>query len=406
MPILTPPPSPPVASSVRSGLVGLSFFRGFRLFRLALPCLFFCLLFPSLCPARDADEKEVVAIGLGVSEDAARREAYRNAVQSVIGAMVVAETIVENDALVRDKVLSHSDGYVSKATQVGPARPAGDGLIEVTMRVTVKSGRLQEKLKDEHITVSALDGAVLFEKALRQMEERERAVQRLEGMLRALPASLMYAEADVAKAGRKISGQGLRLTLPVQVFIDLGAYERFAGQLQAWFEEQGFAKAQLNLSLDKDGGLYTQGLLKKAGGPKKGADGGELFLFALCEVVQTDKQVSRWSVYFIPRHIMDVFKRPSRLAVDVALLDQDGRPLAGGELYMGDKDYANLLLPSARVDGAIVALLAPRFNLYGKSLSLQSPLNRIPQSKEVTLLLTEEELRRVTDARCNVRNRE
>ena len=65
------------------------------------------------------DERQVVATGVGFTADEAKRQAYRNAIQSVIGAMAVAETLVDNNTLVRDKVLSHSDGYITKVEQVG-----------------------------------------------------------------------------------------------------------------------------------------------------------------------------------------------------------------------------------------------------------------------------------------------
>ena len=373
---------------------------------IATPFFLYLLLLPSFTRAQGGDEKDVVAIGLGVSEDAARREAYRNAVQSVIGAMVVAETIVENDALVRDKVLSHSDGYVSKAAQVGPARPAGDGLIEVTMRVTVKSGRLQQKLRDERISVSALDGAVLFEKALRHMEERERVSRGLAAMLETLPASLVYAEADVSQGRRSFAEKGLRLTLPIHIFVNPQAYGQLAGQLRNRLEEMGCKKTQVNLSLSKEGGIYTQGLLKKLGGPQKDAAVGELFWFGVCEVIQADTHVSRWSFYAVPKHVLEALKRSTRMAVDVVLLDQAGGTVAAGEIFLGDKEYANILQPVARLDGASLALMAPRFNLYNKSLSLQAALNISPQSKDAAFLLTEEEFRRVAGVRCVVRNRD
>lgn len=352
--------------------------------------------------AQTGDEKEVVSTGLGMTEEAARREAYRNAVQSVIGAMVVAETIVQNNELVRDKVLSHSDGYISKAAQVGAARPVEGGLVEVTMRVTVKSDRLKAKLQDENITVSTLDGAVLFEAALKQLEEQERAVAAFGALLKPLPAALVRAEATTQGAEQKFSGKVAQLTLPVSVSVDMQAYDQLVQKLHEALGNMGYKRIQLSLGLSREGGLHTQGLLQKAGGEQKTSDGEPLYLLGICELIQPEANTSRWSLYFVPKHIMDAFRRNSRLTVQVEVLDTAQQVVAVQSVTLGGGQYANVIQSPAYGDGPMTAFLAPRFNLFSKNVFVQSSLNISPQEKKITFSLADNELRRVVGVRCRV----
>jgi len=54
----------------------------------------------------------VIAEGTGASPDEAIKDAFRNAVRQVVGAVVDAETVIKNDDLISDKVLTYSDGFI------------------------------------------------------------------------------------------------------------------------------------------------------------------------------------------------------------------------------------------------------------------------------------------------------
>jgi hypothetical protein len=63
---------------------------------------------------RQAALVAVVATGAGETPDAARQNAFSAAIEQVVGALVDAETIVKNDQVVRDQVLTYSRGYVEE----------------------------------------------------------------------------------------------------------------------------------------------------------------------------------------------------------------------------------------------------------------------------------------------------
>jgi hypothetical protein len=53
---------------------------------------------------------------MGVDANAALLNAYSNAVQQALGLYVDAETLVQNDAIVRDKILTYSKGFIQEVT--------------------------------------------------------------------------------------------------------------------------------------------------------------------------------------------------------------------------------------------------------------------------------------------------
>ena len=374
---------------------------------LALCLVFFSGLLPLPFAMAAPGEREVVVIGVGVHEDAAKRQAYRNAIQSVIGAIVVAETLVENDELMRDKVLSHSDGYISATRQVGNTRPIGDGLVEVTMRVTVKSDSLKAKLRDENISVSAFDGAVLFAEAIRQKEARDAAGREIRAIVSGAIPSVVRAEATIAEIQKKKLQGMMRLGLPVNTYVDTEAYATMVGRLNTALSGLGYERVQVNLPLSRDGTVFTADLQRRMGRKAVSAGGEELYLFGLCEFISLEEKTTRWSLYLLPRHIADAFSVPSALQVRVALTDANQAELAVQSFRLGGKGYANIIRGPlyAKTDG-LSLFVAPRFNLFRQELFLEAEMNRSPQQRTVFFDVADAELHRVTGARCTLEAKE
>ncbi|WP_027187761.1 hypothetical protein [Desulfovibrio cuneatus] len=375
-----------------------------RPFILVAASCFLCVALSSAALAGATAEREVLSTGLGLTEEAARKQAFRSAVQNVIGAMVITETLVQNEELVRDKVLSHSDGYISKATQVGPARPLEGGLVEVTMRVTVKSDRLKAKLSDENISQVRFDGNVLFQAALAQMQQQQEAATSLLALRKPLPASLVRIEAHSDKASQKLAKGMVQLALPISVSIDEVAYGAMAQQLTSLLEGMGHKRVQATLALSSEGELYTQGLLQKIGGSPQQTDGNALFLLGVCELVQAEKKSSRWSFFWVPQYVLDSFRGNGRLIIQVELLDKEGKVVAVQEQHMGDDSYAAVIQTGFPATDPLRVVVAPRFNLVNKKLFLDSSFNTSPQQKQLTFSLSEQELARLVGVRSSVTN--
>lgn len=165
-----------------------------------LPCQFiFCLLTCSLCPqfsqSQETEDKtanvvEVVVSGVGLSKEEAQKDAYRNAVRQVVGLYVDSKTLVENDQLIEDKVLSASNGVVRTAQTIADSVTENNGLWRLRARVTVEVTRVKSVLAEANVTMRKIDGESLFAKALSKMEKKQNSTELLKELLSELPQML------------------------------------------------------------------------------------------------------------------------------------------------------------------------------------------------------------------------
>ena len=175
--------------------------------------------------------KTVVASGMGRTETEATKEALRNAVQQAIGAFVTAEALVKDDNVVRDQVLSYSDGYVQKYDTVGQAKTEENGLIRVTISAQVVQQKLVEKLQAAKVTVSAVDGKTLFATTVTNQAESAEAMFKDE--LENIPNALMKPEV-VEKPVYDAKDKKLKVT--VNVSVDSTAYDNFVARFEKKLE--------------------------------------------------------------------------------------------------------------------------------------------------------------------------
>lgn len=109
----------------------------------------------------EADEEEtikVMAVGMGKDSDAALKNALKNAVSQAVGTLVDTQTIIENDAVIKDQILSHSGGFVEDYTMIGSPE-AEDGLVSVKIDAVVKKMNLKRKMEAANIIhVEKIDG--------------------------------------------------------------------------------------------------------------------------------------------------------------------------------------------------------------------------------------------------------
>ena len=95
---------------------------------------------PPRAGARSASDKRdtqtVVAEGVGLTPDESFKDALRTAVRQVVGTVVDAETLVRNDDLIKDQILTYSDGFVPRHKQLSQ-KQEGD-LWRTTIRATVE----------------------------------------------------------------------------------------------------------------------------------------------------------------------------------------------------------------------------------------------------------------------------
>ncbi|MBE6370523.1 MAG: hypothetical protein E7055_00420 [Lentisphaerae bacterium] len=98
-----------------------------------------------------AENLQVIARGMGKDAASATKDALVQAVQQAVGAMVDSETLMKNDAILKEQVLTFSDGFVSKYEVLKAPAPNKYGLYETTIRAQVEQKKLRGKLAETRI---------------------------------------------------------------------------------------------------------------------------------------------------------------------------------------------------------------------------------------------------------------
>ena len=101
----------------------------------------------SEAPQAGGDTVKVQGRGVGVDKTAALKDAYRDAIERAVGLYVDAETVANNDRVVTDQVLTHSNAYITDYRELGETRLDG-GLVQLRIIATVKKQALTTKLTD------------------------------------------------------------------------------------------------------------------------------------------------------------------------------------------------------------------------------------------------------------------
>ena len=280
--------------------------------------------------AGDDSLVEVVAIGMGTTQDAAIKAANIAAVQQVVGTIVDATTLVENNELVDDKILTYSAGLIADSKIIGTPKKSADGLVTVKVKATVKKTALREKLVAAKIVSVELDGQSLWAQAVSAQDNLADAEAMIEDVL-ARHIACVIAEPIPGKTGKSpldYDPKTGEVFANVRVRIDMENYSQFVTEV---LDKLGpIAKNKLNLI---SGG--------RSSGYKYAGDGfinydipygklGDNFL-----VVMTSFRSGAATVLFFDKNEMRAIQEAidtGSLAAIVSLKDLMGKELSQGRI--------------------------------------------------------------------------
>ncbi len=194
-----------------------------------------CVIFLSaVLFAQDAEQLvDVVATGYGTTVREATKAALRSAVEQVVGTMVDATTLVENDKLIEEEILSYSAGMIASSKLVGEPKKLADGIYSIKVKASVKKAQLQEKLRTTSAVNVTLDGADLFAR----MTAAKENLANSEAMIKAVLAKhidCVVAETVTGKDGRSpidIDPKTGEVFVNIRVRIDQAKYIQFAREV-------------------------------------------------------------------------------------------------------------------------------------------------------------------------------
>lgn len=192
-------------------------------------------LFLITLAALAAETQTVVATGYGTTADEAKKAAIRAAVEQVVGTMVDADTLVENDEFVQNRILSYSAGLVDSAEFVGEPKTTDGGLVQVRIRAAVKKTEIETKLPKSEKVVREANGQSLFAKRIsgkQNLEDAEAVMKKVfdpENVRACIKADLVPLNDDGAVLD--VDPATGEVFADVKVWVDMDAYGKWTKEI-------------------------------------------------------------------------------------------------------------------------------------------------------------------------------
>ena len=154
-----------------------------------------CILNISLqLQAQEGAANSVVEVqGLGKDADTALKNAIYQAVAQAVGAYVDQETVIKNDKIIQDELLSVSQGFVERydVTMNPRERRDGSGLWEIKIKAVVKKSDVGAALRKTGIMQVAADGKSSWAKQITVLKNQDDAMKLLEDLLPQITRNLI-----------------------------------------------------------------------------------------------------------------------------------------------------------------------------------------------------------------------
>jgi len=119
---------------------------------------------------QQAETMEVTADGYGSTPGQADKDALRAAVKKAVGTFVDSETLIDKEEVVKDEILTHSDGFVEKVLDAGKAEQVSDNIWKVTKKVLVRKGKLVAKLERGGVVTAEMDGEDIWAQEISKIQ--------------------------------------------------------------------------------------------------------------------------------------------------------------------------------------------------------------------------------------------
>lgn len=371
--------------------------------------------------AEDATQPEtmdVVASGVGMNETEATKDALANAVRQAIGAIVGTDTLIQNEEVVRDQILTYSDGFAENYELVGKPGTTLSGLTSVTIRARIVRSKLIQKAKAANIAVVEVDGKGMFAEAVTKIEQSKSATAMLAKEFQDMPKRLIKAEV-VGKPAYNEKTKTIQVA--VQASVDRAAYDALVARILPILDGIGtetFTVASSDVTInDYDDGLGTY--VDRVNFPSSLFPESYLWNYqdrtqssiVLCVRANGSFNSTQWKVYLVDESVLTQINsalRPVSLSVDVVggdqtimdshyvsigEIDRNDRRMQGGPITFDDHNSGRLFIYPGLAE-------APKFAQWGNvSFCLEGPLS---MKSTVDFDMPPEKLKDISQIVCKI----
>ena len=276
-------------------------------------------------PAQDkALTMQVVATGVGLDPEQAKQNAFSAAIEQAVGVLVDAKTIVENDQIVTDQVLTVSRGFVEEFKPVRSWEK--DGLHYVRIQATVAMTRLADRLAAHKMSVRDVEGELMYRQAKQDIKNAETAADMFYEVVQDFKMDALV-QVQIQGTPTEISKDDVRTTLQVNYILtpDMANWRKFYGKVTPFLRR-----------LSSRHTTFQAGQARQAA-TKLAPETNEICL-AVFKRMSATGQTSEYDVYVVPKTLAPVWEgaRDQPFKVHVALVDETNRPLAEADIDPGD----------------------------------------------------------------------
>ncbi len=216
---------------------------------------------PAQVPTAGASAVQVVAEGVGASPDEALKDAFRNAVRQVVGAVVDAETLIKDDQVIDDKVLTYSDGFITRYEEVSGSKKHGS-LFHLKIKAVVERKSVVAKLKaanvTANVTVKELDGQGMFAEAVTKLEGQTDAKAIIAKAFADYPVNVI--KATITKPSVETIHGEINLVYQIELSVDLAKYEAFQKKIVEFLQTAAKRKGKclvIGTAAHRKGGQFV-----------------------------------------------------------------------------------------------------------------------------------------------------
>lgn len=144
-----------------------------------------CSTTPSKTSRGSDNNTPMRVTGIGSSFKDARQDGFTQAIQHVVGTIVVNESEAVNSKLVRDDIVEHSSGYVDTYNVVN--QTSVNGKIYLVMDVYIKHSQISKRILNKDKETTSVDGTKLSTQYSTYLESRKTLTEVYSNVLRDFP---------------------------------------------------------------------------------------------------------------------------------------------------------------------------------------------------------------------------
>lgn len=176
-----------------------------------------------------SEPTSVIAEGSGVDAKSALDDAFRQAVQQVVGLMVDAETLVENDKLVREKVLTYSGGFIVNYKTL--AEVNNGSIARIRIQANVARQALRQRLEASQVIGKNVDGPGIFAEATTKMQSNASFGEMIDSFIGDLSTTVLTVKHPDRPRIVSLQDDTANIVLDVSVSVDEDRYRQVAEKL-------------------------------------------------------------------------------------------------------------------------------------------------------------------------------